>query len=394
MNILFLCHRYPYPPDHGAKIRAYHLIDYLSRKHAVTVVTLAHRENEVTQGAGLKVCCEDLIAEILPSSVRWSNAINALCYSAPSSVAYFWSAKLKRRIDQKLKDTKFDAIIVFCAFMAQYVLDSDVAFRFLDYGDLDSGKWAEYARHKPFPLSMGYAIEAVKLRKYERKIAQHFHHCAVVSQGELEEFNSFNITVPCTIIPNGVDTTYFNANSDDQRPSPVIAFLGRMDYFPNVDGIIYFAEEIFPKIREKQADAQLRIIGSNPLASVRRLTKLGNIFVTGEVADVRPYLRDVTVSVVPLRIARGTQNKILESMAMGIPVVTTSIAARGVQCVPDDHLLVANGPDDFAEKVIEVFHSISLRKKLSEGGRQHVEKAYSWDCSMGILEDILNKNLQ
>jgi len=390
MKILFLCPHFPYPPDHGARIRAYHFIRHLSRMHTVTLVTLAHTKKELSRGVGLANYCDDIIVEVLPTHVRWWQAFGAFGSRTPSSVAYFRSTMLKRRIEEKLRTQKFDAVIVFCAFMAQYALDVDARLRFLDYGDLDSGKWAEYARYKPFPLSYGYGIEARKLRRYERSIAERFDRCSVISKGELEEFNRFNSTTPCTIIPNGVDVNYFRANAENTQRSPVIVFLGRMNYFPNIDGVIYFAQEIFPKIRKKKAEAELRIIGSNPPRSVRRLAKIPNISVTGEVSDVRPYLTDATVSVVPLRIARGTQNKILESMAMGIPVVTTPEAAKGVQCVPSEHLLVADGPADFAEKVVDLIENGSLQKKLSQAARCQILQSHSWERSMKALTKMLN----
>jgi sugar transferase (PEP-CTERM/EpsH1 system associated) len=330
VNILFLCHRFPYPPDHGAKIRAYHFIRHLSQKHTVTVVTLAHTEQELAESQGLKEICEEVIAEILPPRTRWLQALAALCSTTPSSVAYFWSDKLKKRLDDKLASTNFDVIFVFCAFMAQYVLDRQGKFHILDFGDMDSAKWAEYSRYKTIPLSWGYALEAGKLRNFERRVGQKFDRCAVISQGELEEFARIGIGVPCTVLTNGVDTDYFSLNDKADSDSSVIVFLGRMDYFPNVEGITYFAREVFPLISEKKPGVQLRIVGSNPGKSVRQLARIPNISVTGYVTDVRDFLQDAAVSVAPLRIARGTQNKILESMAMGIPVVATSQAAKGI----------------------------------------------------------------
>ncbi|MGH9857965.1 MAG: glycosyltransferase, partial [Acidobacteriota bacterium] len=246
MKILFLCHHFPYPPDHGARIRAFHFIRHLAEKNSVTVATLAHTEKEQSQGSCLKEFCHEVIAEILPSRVRWLQALRALCSSLPSSVEYFYSSQLQRRIYQKLKEENFDVIIVFCAFMAQYVLRWKDGYRILDYGDIDSAKWRDYARYKPLPFSWGYAWESIKLRNYERRIARHFHHCTVISQGELEELQQFKLAMPCTIIPNGVDTRYFTYNGPIPNNAPTIAFLGRMDYFPNVDGVKYFVREVYP----------------------------------------------------------------------------------------------------------------------------------------------------
>ena len=391
MKILFLCHRFPYPLDHGARIRAFHFIRHLSQRNSVTVATLAHTQQELIQGQGLKEYCHRVIGEVIPTRVRWGRALGVLCSSMPSSVAYFRSVSLQRRIDDLLASENFDAIIVFCAFMAQYVLAWQGGYRILDYGDIDSAKWRDYSRYKAIPLSWAYAWEAAKLRNYERRIARHFHHCTVISRGELEEFQRFEVGVPCTIVPNGVDTDYFFHNAGDRNGAPTIVFLGRMDYFPNVDGVQYFVRDVFPLVRQKLPAVELRIIGSNPAKSIRDLAKIPNVSITGYVQDVRSYLRGAAVSIAPLRIARGMQNKILEALAMGIPTVATPQAAKGVECVPGKHLLVAGCAKAFAEEVIRVIEDSSLRRNLAEAGRLQIERVYGWEHSVDRLDTILTQ---
>jgi len=365
------------------------MIRHLSRNHSVVIASLAHTEQELAEGSGLKDYCEEVIAEILPNSMRWSRAFKAVLASTPSSVAYFWSSRLYRRIRERLLTTDFDVIFVHCAFVAQYVKDYEYGFKVLDFGDLDSAKWAQYSRWKRFPFSVGYAVEAAKLRRYERDIARRFNRCSVTTQGEMEEFHKLGVTTSCRLIPNGVDTEYFTPDRWNSASSRVIVFLGRMDYFPNIDGVNYFVKEIFPIIREKREDAELRIIGSNPAKSVRELRKLPNISVTGHVRDVRPYLKDAAVSIAPLRIARGTQNKILESMAFGIPVVATPEASKGVQAIHGRDLLVADNSQSFAQKVLDLMMNRQLAIVLSEAGRRQVERAHRWSTSMNILDNLL-----
>lgn len=390
MKILFLCHRFPYPPDHGAKIRAYHFIRHLSRTHSVTVATLAQSQQELADGAGLRDCCEEVIAQVVPGGLRWIRSLMACGTRLPSCAAYFWSAEFQKRVQQNLKKQNFDVIVVFCAFMAQYVLGWRDGYRVLDYVDIDSVKWSEYARYRSFPLAWAYSAEAAKLRAYERIIAEHFDYCTVVSPGELEEFQKFNVNVPCTVVPNGVDTNYFCV-TDAGRESSTIAFLGRMDYFPNIDGITYFAREVLPIIRNRRPDVELRIVGSSPTKSVRELAKIPKVTVTGHVPDVRPYLKDAAVSIVPLRIARGTQNKILESMAMGIPVVATSDSAKGVDVIPGRHLLVADSRQQFAANIIDILEDRALRQKLVGAARLKIEESHSWVHSAQILDRVLNR---
>ena len=164
-----------------------------------------------------------------------------------------------------------------------------------------------------------------------------------------------------------------------------------MDYFPNVDGVRYFVREIFPLIQQTVPKVKFRIIGSNPAKSVRDLAKVPNVSITGYVPDVRSYLRDAAVSIAPLRIARGTQNKILEAMAMGIPTVATSEAAKGAQVVPGKHLLIADHPQDFANEVIKVIENTTLQKNLAEAGRRQLEQVHTWGRSMEKLDSIVNQ---
>jgi sugar transferase (PEP-CTERM/EpsH1 system associated) len=390
MKILFLCHRFPYPPDDGAKIRAYYFIRHLSRNHTVTVATLAHTKEEVSRGAGLNDYCEQVIAEVLPSHERWFHAIAAFVSRFPSSVAYFWSRKLNKRLDETFAEEKFDGVIVFCAFMAQYIVGRKTERRVLDFCDIDSRKWSEYSEHKVFPFSLAYAFEAAKLRKYERAMSEEFDCCTVISEGERTEATKIGITVPCSVVANGVDTKFFVRNKQVYSQAlPIIVFFGRMDYFPNVDAITYFARDVLPLISKARPTVQLRIIGSNPTQSVKRLADIPNVRVTGFVADIREWVRDAAVSVAPLRIARGIQNKVLESMAMGIPVVASSEAANGFAPTLVEHLLLADGPADFAAKVLQVLSNEDLRTKLSEGGRKQVQNAHSWPVSLRSLDTVL-----
>jgi len=388
MKILFVCHRLPYPPNRGGKIRPFNMIKHLSRRHSVVVVTLAHSKRELLHGADLKNYCEEVICEVVPNSIRWGRAVMSLFSSTPSSVSYFRSSRLYRRVRERLMSSSFDAILVHCAFVAQYVADWSGSCRVLDYGDLDSAKWAEYAKWKRFPLSLGYELEARKLRRYERELAHRFHRCTVTTIGERNEFEELATSVPCTIIPNGVDTDYFSSKQVTKDVGPIIVFLGRMDYFLNVDGVCSFIEKVFPLIRAKVPNVILRVIGSAPSRRIQQWAATPGILVTGHVPDIRHYLQDAAVSIAPLRIARGTQNKILESMAMGIPVVATSKAAKGISAVPGRDLIVPDEPEAFAREVVRLLEDPDLRQTLSRAGRRQVESAHQWSKSMSMLDGL------
>jgi sugar transferase (PEP-CTERM/EpsH1 system associated) len=392
MNILFVCHRLPFPPNRGGKIRPFHIIEHLGRSHSVVVASLAHTKEELNEGQPLIHYCQEVIAEVLPSRTRWLQAAAALPTATPSSVAYFHSRKLAHRVQEVWRRIRFDAVIVHCAFAAQYVRGLRCGFRMLDFGDLDSVKWMDYSQHRAFPLSTGYLLEASKLRRFEQQLTREFDICTATTRGELDEVRRLNQAKAAAVIPNGVDLSYFHPRHENPRGSSIIAFLGRMDYYPNIDAVLFFAKEIFPAVRKAVPDAQFRIIGSDPSREVCDLARLPGISVTGHVPDVRPHLADVALAVAPLRIARGTQNKILQFLAMGIPVLSTTQAAKGVEVEQGKHLLVADGADGFAEEVVRLLTDADLRERLSIAGREPLATAHSWPASMKILDSLLERH--
>lgn len=365
------------------------MIKHLGQKHSVVVASLAHTKQELAEGAGLSDYCEDVITDVLPYSTRWLRAFKALPTSIPSSVAYFWSPRLHKRIQESAARTRFDAVFAHCAFVAQYVMDVHTDARIMDFCDIDSGKWAEYSKWKPFPSSRLFAFEAQKLRAYERRIAQRMDHCLVATQGEKDEFQRLRVSTPCTVVPNGVDINYFSPSACSESRSAAIVFVGRMDYFPNVDAVCYFAREILPIVRKTIPNVEFRIVGSNPVRRVRKLAQTAGIIVTAQVPDVRTYIRDAAVTVAPLRIARGTQNKILESMAMGIPVVATPEAAKGIQAIPGKHLLVGPEPNQFAKHIVDLLGNENLRLNLARLALQRVQNMHVWTAATRIVDDVL-----
>jgi sugar transferase (PEP-CTERM/EpsH1 system associated) len=365
------------------------MIRHLNQKHHVTVATLAHSQEEVQQGNDLARHCSEVLVEVLPSPMRWIQAVGALPTLTPSSGHYFHSARLLSRIEEAQRRRRFDAVIVHCAFVAEYVRNISAPFRMLDFGDLDSRKWSDYAKYRAFPWSAGYAIEAVKLLRVERELARHFDYCTVTAQGELESYKEMGALTPARVIPNGVDTEYYRLSGTHRQDSLTVVFLGRMDYYPNVAGTLDFVEKVWPRIRDKVPDAKFRIVGSNPAARIRALQGRDGISVTGYVPDVRPHVEDAAVAVAPLSIARGTQNKVLECMAMGIPVVASAQVAKGVQAIPGRHLLVGKTSQEFADSVIALLRDRERRTKVADDARQQVISAHSWPESMKSLDEVL-----
>ena len=314
--------------------------------------------------------------------------------AAPSSMGYFRSPALHRRIRGKLAAHRFDLIVVHCSSVAPYVADVERIPKLLDFGDMDSQKWIAYSRFKPFPLSLAYWLEGSKLQRAEQRLARRFDTCTCTTRAEFETLESYATGVRTGWFPNGVDASAFQP-SDEPYERDTICFVGRMDYYPNQECMFDFCERTFPRIRAKRPSVQLLIVGADPSRAVRRLGRLPGVTVTGSVDQVQPWVRRAALTVAPLNIARGTQNKILESLAMGVPCVCSRLAAKGVDAVPGEHLLAAEEPADYADAILRLLNDPAERRRFSEAGRKRMLSHHDWDQSMrrfdGIIESCMKE---
>jgi sugar transferase (PEP-CTERM/EpsH1 system associated) len=390
MKILYLCHRFPFPPKRGGKIRPFNMIKHLHATHEVTVASIARSPEEAEEGRGLAEYCARYEMAVVHNPIQIARMIARLPTAAPSSVGYFHSPELARRIDRLLTTEDFDLIFVHCSSVAHYVRHVKSIPKILDFGDMDSQKWLEYARYKPFPLSLGYRLEGVKLAAEERRLARAFDLCTATTRAEWETLESYATGASTDWFPNGVDSKYF-VPADEDYDSDTISFIGRMDYYPNQACMIDFCQNVFPLIRARRPAARLLIVGADPIAVVQKLGELAGVTVTGSVPDVRPYLRRSAVMVAPLTIARGTQNKILEAMAAGVPVVTSTVAAGGVDAIAGPHLLVADGAEDVAAATLSLMENPERRAQIARAARGRVLSNHAWDRSMRRLDGIIER---
>jgi sugar transferase (PEP-CTERM/EpsH1 system associated) len=310
----------------------------------------------------------------------------------PSSMGFFYSPDLARRIRELLARERFDLIFVHCSSVAQYVDHVRGVPKILDFGDMDSHKWFEYAQAKPFPLSLGYRLEGEKMLRAEKILAGRFDLCTATTRAEWETLESYGTGVSTDWFPNGVDSQFF-CPSDEPYDPDLISFVGRMDYYPNQECMFDFCANTLPKLQARQPGLKLEIVGADPSAKVRDLGKLPGVTVTGSVPDVRPFVRRSALMVAPLNIARGTQNKILEAMAMGVPVVTSRIAAGGVDAVEGEHFLVADSSDGYVDAIVRITGDRHERARLSQAGRARMLSHHNWDQSMTRLDRIVDRCL-
>lgn len=390
LNLLYLCHRIPYPPDKGDRIRAYHQIRALARRHRVHLLTLA--DGAVPDLSPLHAVCERV--EVFPvhrPAAYLRCALGALD-RRPLTLSFFESADLRRRVEELAQSERFDAVVAYSSAMAPYAEPFAGVPAVLDMVDVDSAKWEQYSHFARRLLRPIYALEARRLRAYEASLARRFERIVLATGNEVRLLESFALQARAVAVPNGIDLGYFHPLDLPKAKSPTLVFTGQMDYFANVDGVVFFVREVFPRLKQRFPDLEMLIVGRAPTPAVRALGEIPGIFVTGAVGDVRPFLARAWAFVAPLRIAQGVQNKVLEAMAMGLPVVCTEKVLAGLAEGGFRHgrdLLAADAPETFASCIASLLTDAAAREKLADCARQRLGVAYRWGTNVARFEEVL-----
>lgn len=388
MRILYLCHRIPFPPDKGDKIRSYHEIAYLARRHEVDVFTLIDDPADLRHVDALRGLVRHLHVERLHPLPARLVSLLAIFTGRSLSERYFQRRPLRQAVSRAVATRAYELAIVYSSAMAPYLrgFTGPVA---LDYVDVDSAKWQAYGEQAGrSPLGWLYRREGQRLRALEAEFAERAALTLVCSPREAQELRSFCAPRNLHTVGNGTDTDYFAPAAAPAPAAPYLVFTGAMDYRANVDAVVWFVDEVYPRVRAQCPEAGLRIVGSNPAPAVRRLAERPGVVVTGRVADIRPHLRGAALAVAPLRVARGIQNKVLEALACGIPVVATSAAAQGIEGEPP--LCVADEPAAFAAAVVRLLGDPLRRGELASAGRTFIVERYGWERQLERLSALLS----
>ncbi len=389
-HLLFLPHRIPFPPNKGDKIRSYHLLKHLSSQFHVHLATFIDDENDWQYVDTVKALCSETWFGRLDPHTAKARSLLGLLRGEPLSMAYYRSAELKQWIAQLMQRFPIERFLAYSAAMAQFVPDGVPGTKVIDMVDIDSDKWAQYARSKPWPARLLYQREAHTLLRYERAIAERFDATLFVSPAEARLFQQLvpEHAAKVDYLGHGVDAEFFSpvhrfANPYHSFDAPLV-FTGMMDYWPNVDAVVWFATQVFPAILARDRHAVFYIVGARPTARVQALASLPGVTVTGRVDDVRPYLAHARLAVAPLRVARGIQNKVLEAMAMAKTVCVSPHALEGIAAVPGQHVVLADGATAFAAAV-----SILLKAgtpPLGEAARQFVLDHHCWSTNLRRID--------
>jgi sugar transferase (PEP-CTERM/EpsH1 system associated) len=394
-NVLYLVHRLPYPPNKGDKVRSYNLLKHLLKSHRVFLGTFIDDPEDAAHISVLQTMCADLHIARLDPRLAKIRSLNGLLAGEPLTLRYYRDAGLQHWVDSVCRHQQIDAAVVFSSAMAQYIEDKRRMPVLIDFVDVDSAKWTQYAPQHRWPLSWIYRREGQLLLAYERQMATLAARSFLVTDAEVELFRKLapECSVRVETMGNGVDADYFAPAADRPSPFPAgeapIVFTGAMDYWPNIDAVSWFVGAMLPALRQRRPNLRFYIVGRSPTPEVQALAG-EHVIVTGTVPDVRPYLQHAGVVVAPLRVARGIQNKILEAMAMERPVVATTDCAAPINATPGSELITARDAGEFVAAIEAQLANPATAATIGRAARARVLAHYSWEANMSGIDPYIS----
>lgn len=397
-KLLYLCHRIPYPPNKGDKIRSFNLLKALSEQYEVHLGCFVDDDFDYQYIDKLADWCVDYKCRPQKKWRAKLKGLTAFLTGKPITLPYYADVQLQRWVDRTLAQYKIDKVFVFSSSMAQFVDDPKYVnlFRVIDFVDVDSDKWRQYADNHRGLMRWVYQREAKMLAQYEQQYCSRFDHSLFVSP---DEASLFTKQVPAELAPkikpllNGVDTHFFDPNLADEPTGydlskPYIVFTGAMDYWANVDAVVWFSQNVWPQIRAIDPALQFFIVGGNPSHEVKQISQQPGIIVTGRVEDVRPFIHRSKFVVAPVRIARGIQNKVLEAMALNKMVVATAMAMEGINAPTSEYLCQTDDAAQFTDYCLQMLH----QDASACHNRQWILDNFTWSATLEPLIPLLRRD--
>jgi len=411
MRVLHFAPRVCWPLDTGAKLRNYHLARVLAERSQVTLLAFsdhdeAPRELPQEPLAPLENPYHQIITVKRDAAYTFAKMVRGLWGRTPLPVLNYTTASMKQALEDLLNTRDFDVVQVESIHLMAYLPIIRAARKqplvICDWHNIESELMLRYSKREPNLLRRAYAGKTARLMsEFERRATREFDAHVVVSERDALRLRALNPGARVFVIENGVDTAHYSdalIETDASSPRNVprknrIVFVGSMDYHANIEGAVKFAREVMPRLRAHQPDLVFTIVGRNPSREVRELAQNPGIEVTGTIDDVRPYYRKAVAAVVPLNVGGGSRLKILEAMAAGVPVVSTTLGAEGLNVEHDKNILIADTNDELIEAIVRVVESEEQRKQLVGAGRALVSSRYDWSTLGANLFEIYRQLL-
>jgi sugar transferase (PEP-CTERM/EpsH1 system associated) len=386
MRVLFVTPRFPFPPLKGDQVIAYHRLRALGHRHEITLLSLVESADEAAGAAELEQFCSAVHTVTLP---RWRSYANVLLGAPrsplPLQLLYYHSAEFGRRLHELCAGGRFDVVHAYFHRVAPYCRGVDTP-KVLELMDSMQLRMARYVAAEPPPKRWLYREELRRITPYERAVVSEFDHVLVVSEQDKQLLPGRHVSV----LPNGVDTDHFVPRPERRSPSTLV-FSGNMHYEPNMQAVTWFVQRCLPLVRAAAPDATLVVAGADPHPTVAGLARYPGVRVTGFVPSMPDVLNHASVAVAPMQSGSGIQNKVLEAMACGLPVVASSLALGGIGAQPGRDLVVADGEQETAEAVVALLEDARRAAEMGESARAYVVREHSWERAGERVEEIYRR---
>ena len=385
MKIFVLLSRFPYPLEKGDKLRAFHQIKELSKRHEIILCTVSDEKVEEESIKILSKYCSAIEVIRLPKwKIYWNLMVKLLFTNESLQVAYFYNSTAQKKIDKYISIHQPDHIYCQLIRVTEYVRNSNIN-KTLDYMDALARGMERRVEDAPFYMKWFLKTETVRLKRYEHFIFEDFDNHVIISEQDrrlIVNVNNDNVVV----VPNGVDyDTYKHAEAEKEYD---LIFTGNMAYPPNVDSVVYLVNNVMPLVWKEQPNIRLVIVGAQPSAKVLKL-KSEKVTVTGWVEDISEYYSKSKIFVAPMQIGTGLQNKLLEAMAMKLPCITSQLANNALGATHNENILIGNNESEYTKHIIELMGDINLQKEIAQKGYQFVKENYTWEGSTAVLEKLI-----
>lgn len=394
MRLLFLTSRLPYPPNRGDRLRAYHFIEHLSREHDITLVSFIARESERPNLEPLRALCKEVRVVPLSAARSALSVVANLWRREPLQLLYYRSRAMCRLVELTAASTQFDVVFVHLFRMVPYVTGLENTYRVVDLTDVISKEIDRSLRYRGLLSRIVYRLEGRRIAAYERKVADLADETWLISEADRQILAAQCPSANLRVVTNGVDFEQFRPTGQPARTNSLI-LVGHFGVFHNVDAATFLVQEVLPIVRREIHDCTLSLVGADPSPQVRRLADPPSVVVTGYVPDLNASLNQASVFVAPLRFSAGVQNKALEAMASGCPVVTTSLVNEGLGAQPGSEILVADTAEAMARHIVRLLQDETLRSEIGTAGMRFVRRTYRWShvvqCMRSIEDNLVSR---
>jgi sugar transferase (PEP-CTERM/EpsH1 system associated) len=386
MNILIITPAFPFPPDAGGKIVVYHTIRYLSRWHCMHLISFVppHKKSSIES---LRDYCVSIQTVPLHQHSLKDVLLTGMLSNVPYNIGKYHTKEMKKMIGKAIENSHYDLAIIEHLHMAQYVeiIKKHKIPVILREHNIETVMMKRYYENAHNPLEKIYAyVQWLKLRKYESRLVSLFNRCITLSKVDQEHLQNLLPQAKTKVLPCGVDLEYYKSRNGLREKNNII-FIGNLLFKPTFEGVVFFVKQIWPIIKKDCPALEFRILGPYPRRREKELMSQPGISLCGYVQDVRPYMSKSLIAVVPIYIASGVRLKIIEAMAMNLPIVTTSVGCEGLNLIPGKHLLVSDSIEGFARNVLTLINNDELRNRIAENALQLIQDEFSWESVMEKL---------